>query len=79
MKPGSVRLRKGRLGSVEVCDEVYGGFDVGEDSALGGFFGVDDGAVGVDDEEGSDGHAALIVEDAVGAADFTMGPEVGED
>ena len=46
---------------------------------MGGFFGVDDGAVGVDDEEGSDGHAALIVEDAVGAADLSVGPEVGED
>ena len=40
---------------------------------------MDDGAVGVDDEEGSDGHAALIVEDAIGAADLAVGPEVGED
>ena len=69
----------GVRGLVEVCYEGYGGFDVGEDAALGGFFGVDDGAVGVDDEEGSDGHAALIVEDAVGAADLAVGPEVGED
>lgn len=60
-------------------DEGYGAFDVWEDAALGGFFGVDDGAAGVDDEEGSDGHAALFVEDAVGAADFAVWPEVGED
>ena len=66
-------------GSIEICDEVYCGFDVGEDAALGGFFGVDDGAVGVDDEEGSDGHAALFVEDAVVSADLAVGPEVGED
>ncbi len=66
-------------GSIEFCDEVYGGFDVWEDSALGGFFGVDDGVVGVDDEEGADRHAALFVEDAVGAADLAVWPEVGED
>ena len=64
---------------IEVCDAVYGGFDVGEDAALGGFFGVDDGAVGVDYEEGADGHAALFVEDAVDSADLAVGPEVGED
>ncbi len=65
-------------GLIEVCYEVYGGFNIREDAALGGFFGVEDGAVGVDDEEGSDGHTALIVEDAVGAADLAVWPEVGE-
>ena len=40
---------------------------------------MDDGVVGVDDEEGADRHAALFVEDAVGAADLAVGPEVGED
>ena len=73
-----MRVRRRADSLSQIGYEVYGGLDVWEDSALGGFFGVDDGAVGVDDEEGSYGHAAFLVEDAVVAADLAVGPEVGE-
>ena len=58
---------------------VYRSLEIRQDAALSGFFGVDDRAVGVDDEEGSDWHATLFAEDAVASAYFAVRPEVGED
>ena len=50
---------------------------VGEDALVG--LPVADDALRVNDEDGPDAHAGVLVEDAVGPGDFAVGPEVRQE
>ena len=74
----SRRNRFNRTLSTQLSNHLHRSLDVWQDAALSRFFGVDDRAVGIDDEERSYGHSAFFVEDAILSADFAVWPEIRE-